>query len=130
MIDKNSDRQIGHYRVNGHALLPIEFNSVDSWIEVEEKKYKFRRLSVDVQSRFFKKESWGHFKFEIFQDYNNEHAEYSLKIDIPALSRPNYLKYRPFVGVIETNMTDILPILSSFYLTEIEFDKEDSKYDG
>jgi hypothetical protein len=130
LVDKSDSKQIGQYEVYSNALFPWDFTLNNSLIKIGDKAYNFLRLNPDIKPNVFKQETWGHFKFGIYPKVGQEFAEFSLKMDIPVWSKPNYTKYRPFTGQIETNFTDIFPILSAFYLFEIEFDKEDNKDSG
>ncbi|MBO9561486.1 MAG: hypothetical protein J7621_01885 [Niastella sp.] len=129
LIDKSDGKQIGQYELYKTGLATSEYFIFNQFlIKIGDKTYILERQKPEAKRNFFKMETWGHFKFRLYPKTGGEYAEYSLKMDIPSLSKINYTKYRHFTGTIEANMTDVFPILSAFYLFEIEFDNEDAKY--
>jgi hypothetical protein len=128
LVDKSDGQQIGQYELYKTGLSTSEYFIFNQFLlKIDDKTYILERQKPDAKRNFFKIETWGHFKFRLYSKASQEYAEYSLKMDIPAWNRPSH-KYINFTGTIETNMTDIFPILSAFYLFEIKFDNEDAKY--
>jgi hypothetical protein len=130
LVDKSDGKQIGQCELYKTGLSTSEYFLFNQFLlKIGDKTYILERQKPEAKRNFFKIETWGHFKFRLYSKASQEYAEYSLKMDIPAWNRPSY-KYINFTGTIETNMTDIFPILSAFYLFEIEFDNEDAKYNS
>lgn len=133
LVDKNDNRQVGEYEILGGFGINPFWKDVPSspigTIKLDNALFNFRRIPADIKYSFFRQETWGYFKFRLYAVKGQEFYEYSLKMDIPALSKPNYTKYRPFVGTIASNSDNIFAILAGLYLIEMEFDYED-KVDG
>lgn len=133
LFDGKDHTQIGEMQINGQGIshfwkdVPSDPNAVITFNGVD---YYFRRIQPDIQYDWFKKASWGHFKFTLYSTKGEDVAYFSLKMDIPIISKPNYTKYRPFEGIIESNFSNLSVIVLAFYLFELEFEAEDQKYDG
>ena len=133
IVDETSQKHIGEIKIKGQGIshfwkdVPSDPNAIINLNGVE---YYFRRIAPDVSYNVLKKDSWGHFKFILYSAKGKDVAYYSLKIDLPIISKPNYTKYRPFKGTVETNFKNLQAIALAFYLFEIEFEAEDQKYDG
>ena len=133
LLDKKKQIQIGDYEIFGGFGINRFWQDVPSTptglINIGYKKYNFRRIPAEVENSFFKKATWGYCKFRLYETKGNEFYEYSLKMDIPVLSKAHFTKYRPFVGEIESNSENLLIILAGLYLMDIEFEFEDTKND-
>ncbi len=131
LVNQSKQIQIGNYEIFGGFGIARFWEDVPSTptgtINVDNKKYNFRRIPADIEYSFFKKATWGYFKFRLYATKGNEFYEYSLKMDIPSFSKVHYTNYRPFTGEIESNSDNILVMLAGFYLMEIEFEFEDNK---
>jgi hypothetical protein len=127
----NNNKPIGNYEIFGGGGIDRFYQDVPSnptaTINIGDQKYNFRRIPAAVEYSFFKQETWGYFKFRLYAVKGNEFYDYSLKMDIPFLSKANYTKYRPFVGQIESNSDNMLVMLAGIYLMDIEFEYEDTK---
>ena len=134
LVDDNKKIQIGEYDIFGGCGINRFWQDVPSTptatINLGDKKFYFRRIPAEVEYSFFKQETWGYYKFRLYATKGNEFFEYSLKMDIPILSKANYTKYRAFVGQLESNSDNLLAILAGPYLMDIEFEFEDTKNDG
>jgi len=132
LIDRKDRKQIGHFQINQfrtHTFWKYNPSPIGR-IHLGDEVYNFKRVSPDIQPSPFKQETWGHFKFSLCSSKSNENIEYSLKMDIPVLSKANFTKYRPFEGFIESNTDNMFAILSGIYLIELAFQDEDNKDDG
>ena len=133
LLDGKDHTQIGEMQINGQGIshfwkdVPSDPNAVITFGGVD---YYFRRIQPDIKYDWFKKASWGHFKFILYSTKGEDAAYFSLKMDIPIISKPNYTKYRPFEGIIESSFSNLSVIALAFYLFELEFEAEDQKYDG
>jgi hypothetical protein len=129
LIDKKTNEQVGEYKLGYSTKGAMGYPLSKSVIHLADKRYTFNRTSTGISTNWFKRETLGHFRFEMYQDYGDEFAEFALKIDAPDWQPTNNTKYLNFLGAINTNITDTYTILSAFYLFEMEFDHEDAKYD-
>lgn len=134
MLDRTSQEQVGEYEVFGGYGINHFYQDVPSAptgiIKIAGKNFNFRRVPAEAGYSVFKKATWGYFKFRLYSIIGNEFYEYSLKMDIPALSKAHFTNYRPFTGNIESTSDNLFVLLAGFYLMEIEFEYEDSKNYG
>ena len=133
LVDCNTKNKIGEYEIFGGRGIDRFWQDAPSKptasIYVDDKKLNFRRITADVDYSFFRKETWGYFKFKLYATKGNEFYYYTLKMDVPIISKSNYTKFRSFSGQVETNSNNILIILAGLYLMDVEFDYEDNKND-
>lgn len=134
LVDKKDNEQIGEYEICGGFGVNHFWQDVPSsptgTIRLGDTLFNFRRIPADIRHLLVKQETWGYFKFRLYAIKGQAFYEYSLKMDMPAWSKPRYTNYRPFSGTIVANSDNILAILAGLYLMEVEFDYEDSKDDG
>jgi hypothetical protein len=134
LVDKKDNKQVGEYEIFGGFGVSHFWQDVPSsptgTIKLGDTIFNFRRIPTDIRYSFLKQDTWGYFKFRLYTIKGKEFYEYSLKMDIPVLSKSHYTKYRPFVGTIESNSDNVFAILAGLYLMEVEFDFEDTKDDG
>jgi hypothetical protein len=125
LFDK-SNKQIGEIKINYQGLRKSRkdvLSDPNAAISLHGSVYHFKQVKPDVDYHFFKKSTWGHYKFILYS--NDESATFSLKMNIPVIGQPGFTKYRPFVGVIETSFQDPLLMGLAFYLFELEFETDD-----
>jgi hypothetical protein len=133
LFDGKDQTQTGEIKINTQGIsyfwkdVPSDANAIITFCGAD---YYFRRIQPDTPYDWFKKASWGHFKFILYSNKCQDAAYFSLKMDIPVVSKPNYTKYIPFEGIIESSFANVSVITLAFYLFELEFDAEDQKYDG
>ena len=127
-VSRNTNGQIGEIKLKGNRISK-RWESVvgepNAIILYNEKSFHFGRIEPDIKSQFFKKHTWGHYKFVLYCIDNDQSAFYSFKIDVPFISSPFSTPFRPFEGVIETNFKDLLLLPLGFYLIELELEAED-----
>ena len=134
LVDKKDNEQVGEFEILGGFGINHFWQDVPSsptgTVKLGDTLFNFRRIPADIKYSFLKQQTWGYFKFRLYAIKGKEFYEYSLKMDIPVLSKSHYTKYRPFVGIIVSNSDNIFAILAGLYLMEVEFDFEDTKDDG
>lgn len=134
LVDKKENKQVGEYEIYGGFGVNHFWQDVPSsptgTIKLADTVFNFRRIPPDIKYSFLNQETWGYFKFRLYAIYGQEFYEYSLKMDIPVWSKPHSIKYRPFIGTIESNSDNVFAILAGLLFMEVEFDFEDKKDDG
>ena len=134
LVDRKDNKQVGEYEIFGGYGVNHFWQDVPSsptgTIKLGDTVFNFRRIPADIKYSFLKQETWGYFKFRLYAIKGKEFYEYSLKMDIPVLSKPHFTKYRPFFGTIVSNSDNVFAMLAGLYLMEVEFDFEDTKDDG
>lgn len=134
LIDKKDNRQVGEYEIFGGSGVNHFWQDAPSSptgiITIGDTTFNFRRIPPNIKYSFLNQDTWSYFKFRLYSIKGTEFYQYSLKMDIPVLRNANYIKYTPFVGIIESNANNIFAILAGLFLMEVEFDYEDTKYNG
>jgi len=119
-----ANEQIGMFMPDGNSLFSKEPPVTgDPYMKIMDKIYLFNQLPSDVSWNILKADTYGHYKFGIRALRGQDFATYSLKIDLPAWHRLP-INYFPLDGTIETNMDDMLVILSTFYMIELWFEEK------
>lgn len=76
IIDDKTKQQVGHYNA------PISFwNSNSAQLVYAGKVFKCRWLRPNIRLNLFKRSTWGHYKFEVFNDTKS--VIYNFKLDFP-----------------------------------------------
>lgn len=126
LVDTDESKRIGQYEIYNNSIQPKHTSICNSIIQLGNHEYCFKVMSSNHRSSFLKSNSDGQdFKFKIYQRLGKEYADFTINIGNSNYRKSSETKYRPFVGEIETNMTDLVAILSTCYLIEKTFDYQD-----
>ena len=105
-------KEIGRYKLTNW----LAFRGYADSILIQDEHYQFKRVTPDVKFRFYKKATWGHFKFTLCN--NAEEIIYSFRIDYPAVSAGNTSAQKPFEGSITCSTPNKLLVMAGLFLVE------------
>lgn len=120
LID-SANNQLGEYTFIDSEMrlfwqdVPAEPNGT---ITLGEAVYNFRRIPAGIPSG-------GYFKFMLYDIYGDTYADYTLKVDQLTWWQRFNTNYQLFNGTIETNTSNIMIVVSAFYLMERVFETLD-----
>ena len=92
-------------------------------IQFDNKIYNCERLKPEIKNKYFKKETWGHYKIRLSNEQDT--IIYKFKLDIPWIGGLDSA-FKPFVGHIETTCENLLPVFAGLFLIEQIFENEKS----
>jgi hypothetical protein len=118
IISEESPLIIGYYKLTNWIAI-IGYRDKLIW---DDKEYLFKRIKPDISYSLFKKDTWGHFKFQLTS--YEENVIYSFRINMPVFSIGNPVVENPFQGEIELNNTNILIAFAGLYLLERSLDNQ------
>lgn len=130
LIDRKSGESIGGYRIfsNGNSSFHLMGSAYlpTGMLTLNNTQYNFRRIVPDVKYSFFKRDTWGYFKFRLEAIYGQEFYEYDMKVDVQSRNKPYHLRRGSFSGMISSNQENFAALFAGFYLMEVEFAYEDA----
>lgn len=133
LIDaQNGNKQIGSFNLLGIGIgyywkdVP---SSPNGTLMLNNVVYNFRRIAPAVRESFFKKDTYGYFRFRLYSVTGIDYAEYDLKMEMSIWKRPGAANNKPFEGTVETNMKNFPAVLAACFLMEYEF-RHDGESEG
>ena len=116
IVDLETDKIIGEYKLNSWAV----FRGFRHQLMLDNKIYTLKRRSPDIRYSILKRDTWGHYKFEL-TNYN-EKIVYKFKIKTPSFALGNPRLESPFEGTIEGDASHGLLMTLGCFLIEKELE--------
>jgi len=119
IIDQTKSLEIGNYETTSWINRKRNIGR----IRFDNEIYKCERLKPEIENKYFKRETWGHYKIRLCSQQDT--IIYKFKLDIPWIGGLDSA-FTPFVGQIETTCDNLFPVFAGLFLIEQIFENEKS----